>query len=63
MKDIIIGDINGDQSTELVISLTDRVVRTYKWVSCLGEEAQAGRLVQSPLAPHLATHVDTRYHC
>ena len=45
MKDIIIGDINGDQSTELVISLTDRVVRTYKWVSCLGDEAQAGRLV------------------
>ena len=33
MKDIIIGDINGDDSTELVISLTDRVVRTYKWVS------------------------------
>ena len=48
MKDIIIGDINGDSSTELVISLTDRVVRTYKWVSSLsppGEEAQCGRLV------------------
>ena len=53
MKDIIIGDINGDSSTELVISLTDRVVRTYKWVSCLplgdlgapGEETQCGRLV------------------
>ena len=45
MKDIIIGDINGDKSTELVISLTDRVVRTYKWVSCLGEETQSGRLI------------------
>ena len=53
MKDIIIGDINGDSSTELVISLTDRVVRTYKWVSSLplgdqtgpGDEAQCGRLV------------------
>ena len=28
MKDVIIGDINGDGSTELVISLTDRVVST-----------------------------------
>ena len=52
MKDIIIGDINGDSSTELVISLTDRVVRTYKWLSSLSplgdlssEEAQCGRLV------------------
>ena len=45
VKDIIIGDINGDKSTELVISLTDRVVRTYKWVSCLGEETQSGRLI------------------
>ena len=26
VKDVIIGDINGDGSTELVISLTDRVV-------------------------------------
>ena len=30
VKDVIIGDINGDGSMELVISLTDRVVRTYK---------------------------------
>ena len=28
VKDVIIGDINGDGSTELVISLTDRVVST-----------------------------------
>ena len=33
VKDVIIGDINGDGSQELVISLTDRVVRTYKWVT------------------------------
>jgi len=33
VKDVIIGDINGDGSAELVVSLTDRVVRTYKWVS------------------------------
>ena len=53
VKDIIIGDINGDGSTELVISLTDRVVRTYKWVSscCLSSpgtdtaETETGRLV------------------
>merc|ERR1719239_1311164 len=53
VKDVIIGDINGDGSTELIISLTDRVVRTYKWVSSLplgdlggpGDEAQCGRLV------------------
>ena len=32
VKDVIIGDINGDDSLELVISLTDRVVRTYKWL-------------------------------
>jgi len=51
VKDIIIGDINGDNSTELVISLTDRVVRTYKWVSscCLTSPPdtaeETGRLV------------------
>ena len=32
VKDVIIGDINGDGSCELVISLTDRVVRTYRWL-------------------------------
>ena len=50
VKDVIIGDINGDGSTELVISLTDRVVRTYKWLaasSTSSESASAsqGRLV------------------
>ena len=33
MKDIVISDITGDGTCELVISLTDRVVRTYKWIS------------------------------
>ena len=33
VKDLIICDVNADGSTELVVSLTDRVVRTYRWVS------------------------------
>ena len=33
VKDLIICDVNADGSTELVISLTDRVVRTYRRVS------------------------------
>ena len=39
VKDVIIGDINGDGSMELVISLTDRVVRTYKVKMALGNSA------------------------
>jgi len=33
VKDLIICDVNADGCTELVVSLTDRVVRTYRWVS------------------------------
>ncbi|XP_072398636.1 KICSTOR complex protein ITFG2-like [Diabrotica undecimpunctata] len=32
-KDIIIGDIDGDGNFEMVLGLTDRVVRSYKWMS------------------------------
>ena len=30
-QDLIICDVNADGSTELVVSLTDRVVRNYRW--------------------------------
>ena len=42
VKDVIIGDINGDGSTELVISLTDRVVRTYHLGVGLSHPGEAG---------------------
>lgn len=32
-KDIILADIDGDGSVELVLGLTDRVVRSYRWYS------------------------------
>ncbi|XP_056631060.1 KICSTOR complex protein ITFG2-like isoform X1 [Diorhabda sublineata] len=32
-KDIVIGDIDGDGNVEMVLGLTDRVVRSYKWIS------------------------------
>ncbi|KAK7081609.1 integrin alpha FG-GAP repeat-containing protein 2 [Halocaridina rubra] len=33
VKDIIIEDINGDGLAEMVVGLTDRVVRTYRWMN------------------------------
>ncbi|XP_057661864.1 KICSTOR complex protein ITFG2-like isoform X3 [Diorhabda carinulata] len=32
-EDIVIGDIDGDGNVEMVLGLTDRVVRSYKWIS------------------------------
>lgn len=32
-KDIILADIDGDGSVEMVLGLTDRVVRSYRWYS------------------------------
>lgn len=33
VKIMLIGDVNGDGFSELVVALTDRVVRTYRWVN------------------------------
>lgn len=33
IKVMLIGDVNGDGFSEVVVALTDRVVRTYRWVS------------------------------
>lgn len=33
VKDILIEDINGDGLAEMVVGLTDRVVRTYRWTN------------------------------
>jgi len=44
VKDLILCDVTGKGVIELVVSLTDRVVRTYRWQSGAGEEG-AGRLV------------------
>lgn len=33
VKVILIGDVNGDGFSEMVVALTDRVVRTYHWVN------------------------------
>lgn len=32
-KDVLLADINGDGLLELVVALTDRVVRSYRWVA------------------------------
>ncbi|KAF5297396.1 hypothetical protein FQR65_LT01327 [Abscondita terminalis] len=32
-KDVLLADIDGDGSLELVIGLTDRVVRSYRWIT------------------------------
>ncbi|XP_037801154.1 KICSTOR complex protein ITFG2-like [Penaeus monodon] len=34
VKVMLIGDVNGDGFSEMVVALTDRVVRTYRWVNC-----------------------------
>jgi len=47
VKDLIICDVNGDGSSELVVSLTDRVVRTYRWVQATEEFSPPG----SPTEP------------
>jgi hypothetical protein len=31
VQDLIICDVNADGAEELVVSLTDRVVRNYRW--------------------------------
>ena len=31
MKEALLFDVNNDGLTELVVALTDRVVRTYRW--------------------------------
>lgn len=33
IKVMLIGDVNGDGFSEMVVALTDRVVRTYRWVN------------------------------
>ncbi|KAG7170605.1 KICSTOR complex protein ITFG2-like [Homarus americanus] len=33
VKVMLIGDVNGDGFSEMVVALTDRVVRTYRWVN------------------------------
>ena len=46
VKDVIIGDINGDGSTELVISLTDRVVSTDQSEASQSEAVYVGEDLQ-----------------
>lgn len=38
---ILLGDIDGDGMTELVVGLTDRVIRSYRW----NRSSTAGRLL------------------
>lgn len=35
-KDILLADVNGDGSIEMVLGLTDRVVRSYRWIPNVG---------------------------
>lgn len=41
MQQILLADIEGDGNVELVMGLTDRVVRSYRWV----KSAAGGKLV------------------
>ncbi|XP_022909335.2 KICSTOR complex protein ITFG2-like isoform X1 [Onthophagus taurus] len=36
-KDILLGDIDGDGAIEMVLGLTDRVVRSYRWVETVND--------------------------
>lgn len=38
---LLLGDIDGDGMIELIVGLTDRVIRSYRW----SQSAAAGRLV------------------
>ncbi|XP_050529137.1 KICSTOR complex protein ITFG2-like isoform X1 [Daktulosphaira vitifoliae] len=40
-KEVLLGDIDGDGFIELIVGLTDRVIRSYRWA----QSAAAGRLV------------------
>lgn len=33
LKNILLGDVDGDGMVEMVLGLTDRVVRSYRWIS------------------------------
>lgn len=47
VKMVLVGDVNGDGFAEMVVCLTDRVVRTYRWVAAgaqLGDRPR-GKLV------------------
>lgn len=33
MKNILLGDVDGDGMVEMVLGLTDRVVRSYRWIN------------------------------
>lgn len=44
VKVAYVGDINGDGFAELIVGLTDRVVRTYRWVSA-SEVVKVGKLI------------------
>ena len=46
VKCAVIGDINGDKMYEVAFALTDRVVRTYKWVD---DEKVIGKALQGRL--------------
>lgn len=41
LQQILLADIDGDGNVELVIGLTDRVIRSYRWV----KSAAGGKLV------------------
>uniref|UniRef100_A0A131XZF9 Putative integrin alpha repeat domain-containing protein n=1 Tax=Ixodes ricinus TaxID=34613 RepID=A0A131XZF9_IXORI len=43
-KMALLADINGDGKVELILGLTDRVVRTYQW-TCFSENGSEGKLV------------------
>ncbi|XP_050426561.1 KICSTOR complex protein ITFG2-like [Adelges cooleyi] len=40
-KEVLLGDVDGDGLVELIVGLTDRVIRSYRW----SQSAAAGRLV------------------
>lgn len=47
-KDIILADIDGDGLTEMVLGLTDRVVRSYRWFNTLYVQKSAAHMPEIP---------------
>ncbi|XP_060520130.1 KICSTOR complex protein ITFG2-like [Cylas formicarius] len=56
VKNIVLGDVDGDGEVEMVIGLTDRVVRSYRWVSNAPIDGDQCQLSHKPSGKFVALH-------